>query len=127
MRRLVEEVALLRGRDDLTAGHQVVPGIVADRNQSGDRTPAVGHLEALPVGHPGEVATGVLAQLAHPDAIHVLHGSTWLRLIPTGHEHGHQTRRQASTLISARPGSRPGTWPGWPERGVGCGSRRTPV
>src|SRR5438034_8646588 len=59
---------------------QVLPVTAAHRNEPGDRSATVGDLDLFALRDQGQVAAGMLAQLADADAVHVLHRSTTVRL-----------------------------------------------
>src|SRR6266545_5380206 len=55
---------------------QVLPVTPAHRNEPGDRSATVSDLDLFALRDQGQVAAGMLAQLADADAVHVLHRST---------------------------------------------------
>ena len=61
------------GRDQLTGGDSLLPGARARTgwwNEQRDEPAALGHLDGLSGLDSGEIAAGVLTQLADPDAFH---------------------------------------------------------
>lgn len=73
---LGEQVGVVVGQHHPPGPEQLLPPVGENRHEPSYRPPPIRHLEALPGLHPGEVPARLLPQLPHPDALHVLHGST---------------------------------------------------
>ena len=63
-------------RQHATTGNQVIPGFDIHRDEQRNRTTPVRHFDAFAVGDQGQVPARMLAQLAHTNALQVLHSST---------------------------------------------------